>query len=88
MSPASTSFDQYRNFAARQDGVNSSWIAGYYSPQNDRIVFYNVQSNPSVEDARSRLEGMRDRAAEIEERVRLARQAGDDEKAAALRDLL
>ena len=32
-------------------------LAGYYSPGADRIVFYNIESNPSLTDARDKLKG-------------------------------
>jgi hypothetical protein len=39
-------YDDYRAFARANDGVTADWISGYYSPQHDRIVFYNIETNP------------------------------------------
>lgn len=38
--------DEYRKFAQEHDGVTAEWISGYYSPKHDRVVFYNVSTNP------------------------------------------
>ncbi|MHC4220152.1 MAG: DUF1570 domain-containing protein, partial [Planctomycetota bacterium] len=39
-------YDDYRQFAKAHDDVTSDWISGYYSPRHDRIVFYNIETNP------------------------------------------
>ena len=41
----------YRRFAEANDGVTAEWISGYYSPKNDRIVFYNIETNPDFAEA-------------------------------------
>lgn len=41
----------YQQFARAHDGVTAEWISGYYSPMHDRIVFYNIQTNPAFADA-------------------------------------
>ncbi len=41
----------YRRFARDHDGVTAEWISGYYSPKNDRIVFYNIETNPDFAEA-------------------------------------
>ena len=43
--------DDYRRFAERRDGVTAEWISGYYSPKHDRIVFYNIETNPELVEA-------------------------------------
>ena len=43
--------DDYRRFARTRDGVTADWISGYYSPKNDRIVFYNIETNPDFAEA-------------------------------------
>ncbi len=43
--------DDYRRFARTRDGVTAEWISGYYSPKNDRIVFYNIETNPDFAEA-------------------------------------
>ncbi|MCP3905618.1 MAG: DUF1570 domain-containing protein [Planctomycetes bacterium] len=50
--------DEYQAFAIRHDGVVDPWIAGYFNPTTDRIVFYRGDSNPSVVNARARLDEM------------------------------
>lgn len=47
--------EDYRRFAAEHDGVHDEWVAGYYAPQHDRIVFYNVQSDPQFLNAQDQL---------------------------------
>ncbi|MHC4416756.1 MAG: DUF1570 domain-containing protein, partial [Planctomycetota bacterium] len=39
-------YDDYRHFARANDDVSADWISGYYSPKHDRIVFYNIETNP------------------------------------------
>lgn len=67
--------EDYRRFAQNRDGVTADWISGYYSPKNDRIVFYNIETNPDFAEAM--------RVSESAERI--ARVQGHD---AAARDLL
>ena len=43
--------DDYRRFAGKRDGVTAEWISGYYSPKHDRIVFYNIETNPELVEA-------------------------------------
>ena len=45
----------YHEFARTYDGVRDSWIAGYYAPESDRVVFYQSEDNPSVHQARTAL---------------------------------
>lgn len=42
--------EDYQRFARSYDGVTAEWISGYYSPANDRIVFYNIETNPAYID--------------------------------------
>lgn len=42
--------EDYQRFARTHDGVTADWISGYYSPMNDRIVFYNIETNPAFAD--------------------------------------
>jgi hypothetical protein len=76
----------YRRFARDQDGVDAGWVAGYYAPANDRIVFYNVDSNPSVRDARDRLDAMELEMTDLGRRARRAASAGRVGDASALRE--
>ena len=78
--------DEYRSFADRHDDVKDPWIAGYYSPRHDRIVFYRGESNPSVEEARTKLAQMRKDAANLERRAARARREGRTQLAVTLTD--
>src|SRR5690606_38760481 len=40
--------DQFRVFAAREDGHVAEWSAGYYSTGANRVVFYNDDSAPAL----------------------------------------
>jgi hypothetical protein len=46
-------YDDYRHFAKSHDDVTADWISGYYSPKHDRIVFYNIETNPDYAGARA-----------------------------------
>lgn len=50
--------DGYRQFASEHDMVEEGWIAGYYAPQSDRVVFYHASANPSVHQAEQDLARM------------------------------
>lgn len=54
--------EDYRKFARKHDGVTAEWISGYYSPKHDRVVFYNIETNPALTDA-GVSEGRHDEAA-------------------------
>jgi hypothetical protein len=47
-------YNDYRAFARANDGVTADWISGYYSPQHDRVVFYNIETNPDFARASER----------------------------------
>lgn len=60
----------YSDFARRHDAVESPWIAGYYAPASDRIVFYHEEESPGIVEARQRLALMRRDVNEIGIRAR------------------
>lgn len=72
--------DRYQAFARLHDEVRDDWIAGYYSPRHDRIVFYDGQSNPSVVRAREELATLGERVGEFDQAIRAARSARDTER--------
>jgi hypothetical protein len=78
----------YVEFAARHDNVNSRWVAGYYSPRFDRIVFYNVGSAASVNDAHERLAEMREEIETLRRSEVEARRAGDRNAATRINEQL
>jgi len=49
----------YVAFAREHDDVTADWVAGYFSPGNRWVVFYDIESSPSLLDARSRLDEMK-----------------------------
>jgi hypothetical protein len=69
--------DAYQHFAQRHDGVADAALAGYYAPRNDRVVIYNVESNPSVVAARAQLDELhqqvRDLASAATDAARIGR---------------
>jgi len=71
--------DAYRAFATTHDHVGDSWVAGYYAPATDRIVFYDIRSNPGVLEAERRLDELRN------DLRRLERDAADDPRVDAIR---
>jgi hypothetical protein len=42
--------DEFATFAREHDGVTAAWCLGYYSPQNDRMVFFNVESERGADE--------------------------------------
>jgi hypothetical protein len=78
----------YQAFARQHDHVRTPSIAGYYAPLRDRLVFYQVDANPSLTEARQKLDTMQDELRDIEKRQREARRAGRREEAKALEDYL
>lgn len=76
--------EMYHAFALAQDKVDQPWIAGYYSPRNRWIVFYHIDSNPDVAEARKQLATMREYLDDLADRVRSARRSGRHNEARAL----
>jgi hypothetical protein len=76
---------QYRAFARKHDDVTDMDLAGYYSPTNDRVVVYDVQTNPSVEEARTKLSDMRTEIDDLAQRERIASREGRAAEASSLR---
>ncbi len=74
----------YHVFAASEDGVEDPWIAGYYAPAHDRVVFYHGDSNPSVVEARARLTSMRSDLDALRREAGEALREGSGERAEAL----
>ena len=78
--------EEYRAFASAHDGVSDPWIAGYYSPAHDRVVFYQGGANPSVVEARGILDRMEMEVRAIGAEADAARRSGLEQQAQALRD--
>ncbi len=79
--------DAYQAFAREHDEVVSAWIAGYYAPAADRIVFYNIKSNPSVAQANEQLAEMQAKIDEVRRGALDARRWGRGEEAESLNHL-
>lgn len=75
----------YRRFAEDHDGLRDAAVAGYYSPNHDRIVFYHPSSNPSVGEAQLRLTDMERDIDRLKNDARGAMTRGDRRGAASLR---
>jgi hypothetical protein len=81
-------FDHRADFLAfaRTDGnAASARLAGYYSLADDRLVFYHVESNENIMDARADLEALHAEAEAIRRRSRRARSTGDRTEANEMR---
>ena len=65
--------EDFSRFAARDGTPKGQKIAGYYSPAADRLVFYYVESDENVAEARERLEQLQ---SEIDSIRRAARRTG------------
>lgn len=76
---------EYQHFAGAHDDVADPWIAGYYSPKHDRVVFYRGEANPSVVEARSKLRQMGTDIDSIARQADHAMRQGQREQAAVLR---
>ncbi|TVQ56117.1 MAG: DUF1570 domain-containing protein [Phycisphaerales bacterium] len=78
-------YDDYREFAMNHDEVADPWIAGYYAPADDRIVFYNIESNPDLLRARTKLSQLERDMNIIIGEADQAEQSGDTARAETLR---
>jgi hypothetical protein len=77
--------EDYQQFAQKHDGVSDPQIAGYYSPRNDRVVFYDVESNPHLAEARATLSEIRAEIQQMERQASQAMQIGEFRQAEAIR---
>jgi len=77
--------DAYRGFARTHDDVTDFWIAGYYAPMHDRVVFYRGDANPSVVKARGQLDEMRADIASLDREAHQAEREGRHDWADVLR---
>jgi hypothetical protein len=76
----------YRQFGKRFDEVTDPWVAGYFSPQHDRTVFYYGGANPSVIDAWEKIDRMQDDVNDLERQVARIRRRGEPDQASVLED--
>jgi hypothetical protein len=80
--------DDYQAFARTNDHVEDPWISGYYSPAADRIVFYHVESNPSVAQARETLDQMEQSVRQLNRQRHEAEHDGNGVEADSLRTVI
>lgn len=52
--------DDFIRFSRGRDGVDGTWLGGYFSPRGPHLVYHNAADHPAVRRARNRI----DRAAE------------------------
>lgn len=80
--------DAYRRFADTNDRAGAEWIAGYYAPHADRVVFYNVLGDQSILEAYDTIDEMQREIRDLESEIHRARRGGHRQPAALLRDNL
>jgi hypothetical protein len=68
--------DQFRTFAAREDGHVADWSAGYYSTGANRVVFYNDDSSPSLRQALAKLDDYQSRVRQLRDQSTSLARAG------------
>ena len=81
-------FKDYSAFARAHDAVQEAWIAGYYSPMHDRIVFYNVASSPDVIAAEEQLDEMEDELQDFRDQLHDAVKEKKNKEADLLRGVI
>lgn len=73
--------ERFRSFGRTQDGLDAGWVAGYYSAQANRIVFYNDVVSPEYDAVWRQLDDYLRRADDARMRSGIARSSGDRELA-------
>jgi hypothetical protein len=76
---------EYRRFAREHDDVGDPSLSGYYSPRFDRVVFYDIESSPSVAEARQQLAAMESEINELAHRLGRGRAPPEADAEDALR---
>jgi Protein of unknown function (DUF1570) len=74
----------FRIFAAQADGVQARWVAGYYAPKANRLVFYNDETSDDYAKAKAAIESNEAKAREWRAKADLALKQGPAEKAKML----
>lgn len=80
--------ETYRQFARTHDRADAEWIAGYYAPHADRVVFYNVLGDQSILEAHDTIDEMQREIRDLESEIHRARRGGQRQQEALLRDNL
>lgn len=71
--------DSYQRFAATQDNISAPWIAGYFAPKHDWVVFYHIEASPSLSAARNQLGRMEMELLNLESQARDAVKKGTED---------
>ena len=79
-----TSHDDYATFARERDDVDTAWIAGYYTGQGNRVVFYDDASSPRFVQARDAISEYEATLVKAQERAVGARRQRDRDAAEQL----
>lgn len=61
---------EYAAFARRYDGIEARWIAGYYAPKENYVVFFNEANGASFADAGRKVDEQRRQITEIKRELR------------------
>lgn len=77
--------EQFEQFAKSHDNVSNPNLSGYYSPQSDRVVFYNIHTDRNLEAARVQLGQMQQTMDRLATAADDASRQGDANRARALR---
>lgn len=57
--------DQFLEFARVHDEINADWMAGYFAPHSDRLVYFHARDIPSARIAARRIDRMEGRGGEF-----------------------
>jgi len=72
-------------FAAKHNEGQAQWVAGYYSPKPNYVVFYNTATSPSFQSAWETLEQWEDRLSDTQSAWREAQRTRQTDRASQLR---
>ncbi|MCH7572545.1 MAG: DUF1570 domain-containing protein [Planctomycetes bacterium] len=76
----------YLDFARTRDNASASWIAGYYAPGADRVVFYNVEHSEGISEARQKLNDMQKEIKLLRQNISRSQRQGSRRQSANLRE--
>lgn len=76
--------EQFERFARKHDNVANPSLSGYYSPTNDRVVFYNIHTDANLESARQQVDQMRQTMDNLAAAADEAARRGEADRAQAL----
>jgi hypothetical protein len=77
--------DRFRAFARETDGIDPSWVGGYFAPDANRVVLFNVENTPELLESHQTLDAFEQTASERRRRGDEAKRARRDRDAERLR---